>query len=219
MRQALAFQPEEIYLYPLYVRLLTGMDCTDREWDDIRLACYRFGRDLLLSEGYNQVSMRMFQKPNTTDISAPVYCCQADGMLGLGCGARSYTKSLHYSNEYAVGVRGIKEILQAYLNTPTESFDYASYGFELDKEDRQRRYILLSLLSNEGLNFKLYRDIFSTEILTDYPELTELLALNLATKERDIISLTEFGIERSDTIGYWFFSDKVRQLMEEYKLK
>lgn len=219
LQQAIAFQPEEIYLYPLYVRPLTGMDCTNQEWDDIRLACYRQGRDLLLSEGYRQISMRMFQKPGKSDLSAPVYCCQADGMVGLGCGARSYTQQLHYASEYAVGAKGIQSILQAYLDTPTESFDYINYGFTLDTEDRQRRYILIFLLSNEGLSLKQYHHNFATELLIDYPELTELLELKLATKERDTISLTELGIERADTIGYWFFSHKVRQLMTEYKLK
>lgn len=219
LQQALSFQPEEIYLYPLYVRPLTGMDCTDKEWDDIRLACYREGRDLLLAQGYQQISMRMFQKPTSTDISAPIYCCQADGMIGLGCGARSYTQQLHYASEYAVGAKGIQSILQAYLNTPTKSFDLINYGFDLDIEDRQRRYILLSLLSNEGLNLKQYHHTFNTELFSDYPELRELFELNLATNNGDIISLTEFGIERSDTIGYWFFSDKVRRLMDEYEVK
>ena len=219
LQQAIAFQPEEIYLYPLYVRPLTGMDCTNKEWDDIRLNCYRQGRDFLLSQGYQQISMRMFQKPGKSDISAPVYCCQADGMVGLGCGARSYTKQLHYASEYAVGAKGIQSILQAYLDTPTESFDYINYGFTLDTEDRQRRYILISLLSNEGLSFKQYHYNFGTELSIDYPELTELLELKLATKNRDTISLTELGIERSDTIGYWFFSSKVRQLISEYELE
>ncbi|VEP13178.1 Coproporphyrinogen III oxidase [Hyella patelloides LEGE 07179] len=219
LHQALSFQPEEIYLYPLYVRPLTGMDCTNKEWDDIRLACYREGRNLLLAQGYQQISMRMFQKPSTTDISAPIYCCQADGMVGLGCGARSYTKQLHYASEYAVGAKSIESLLQAYLNMPTDSFDYIDYGFTLDTEDRQRRYILISLLSDEGLSFKQYRQNFTTELFTDYPELTELLALKLATKDGDTISLTELGIERSDIIGYCFFSNRVRQLMTEYELK
>ena len=62
IESALRFQPEEIYLYPLYVRPLTGLGCTDKEWDDIRIACYRTGRSLLLSQGYSQISMRMFSR-------------------------------------------------------------------------------------------------------------------------------------------------------------
>ncbi len=218
LRETLAFQPEEIYLYPLYVRPLTGMDCSDREWDDIRLSCYRSARSLLLAEGYQQISMRMFQKPSISDISAPVYCCQADGMVGLGCGARSYTSKLHYASEYAVGAKGIGSILQAYINSPTEAFDYIDYGFNLDLEDRQRRYILISLLSNEGIDLEKYQDRFNAGLFTDYPELKKLLELDLATKTDSTIKLTEFGIERSDTIGYWFFSDTVNRLMDGYEL-
>ncbi|MGL6343115.1 MAG: STM4012 family radical SAM protein, partial [Waterburya sp.] len=106
--------------------------------------------------------------------------------------------------------QGIQSILQAYINTPAESFDYINYGFNLDIKERQRRYILLSLLSNEGLNLKQYRDTFRAELFNDYPELTELRLLDLAIANQNAIELTEFGIERSDTIGFWFFSEKVR---------
>lgn len=36
-------------------------------------------------------------------------------MVGLGCGARSYTRGLHYSLDYAVGPKGIKGIIADYL--------------------------------------------------------------------------------------------------------
>src|SRR3712207_8450012 len=52
----LCFAPEELYLYPLYVRPLTGLDRMGKAWDDHRLACYRAGRARLLAAGYTQVS-------------------------------------------------------------------------------------------------------------------------------------------------------------------
>ncbi|MBE9128466.1 MULTISPECIES: STM4012 family radical SAM protein [unclassified Coleofasciculus] len=219
IRAALRFQPEEIYLYPLYVRPLTGLGKSDREWDDSRIACYREGRSLLLSEGYTQVSMRMFRANHAPEASRPVYCCQADGMVGLGCGARSYTDSLHYSCHYAVSDQEVRHILEAFINTPDEAFDSANYGFQLDAEDRRRRYILLSLLSDEGLNQVNYCDRFGTDAFIDFPELSELIQLNLASLNNHTLVLTQAGIERSDTIGSWLFSDKVRQLMQAYNLK
>jgi oxygen-independent coproporphyrinogen-3 oxidase len=194
------------------------MGRSDKEWDDIRLACYREGRAFLLSEGYTQVSMRMFRAKHSPELSGPIYCCQADGMVGLGCGARSYTNSLHYSTNYAVGAKQIDQILQAYIASPEEAFDYANYGFQLDSEECRRRYVLLSLLSDEGLNCTAYRTHFETDVFADLPELSELLPLGFATLEQDTLHLTDAGIERSDTIGAWLFSDKVRHLMEEYKL-
>src|SRR5207248_2558240 len=63
LEQGLRFAPEEIYLYPLYVRPLTGLDRQGvRAWDELRLECYRAGRDRLVSGGYHQVSMRSFRR-------------------------------------------------------------------------------------------------------------------------------------------------------------
>ena len=225
IRDALRFEPEEIFLYPLYVRPLTGLGTSDKEWDDIRLNCYRQGRDFLLSQGYSQTSMRMFQKistpstPSTPSSPSPIYCCQADGMVGIGCGARSYTDGLHYSNEYAVGGKGIREILQGYIQTPESSFDFVNYGFELDAQEKRRRYILLSLLSHEGLNFSKYQTQFNTKAPDDFPELSELFDLNLATEDKEILQLTQLGVEYSDAVGEWLFSEKVRDLMQRYELK
>lgn len=219
LREALQFQPEELYLYPLYVRPLTGLDKTQREWDDIRLACYREGRSLLLSEGYTQISMRMFRADRASSTNRPVYCCQADGMVGLGCGARSYTDSLHYSTHYAVSNPQIRNILQAFIQSSDRDFTVANYGFPLDAEDRRRRYLLLSLLSEDGLNLNDYRDRFATDPFADFPELRELLTENLAICDRQLLHLTPTGIEVSDAIGMWLFSDRVRHLMQSYDLK
>ncbi|MGH1397154.1 MAG: STM4012 family radical SAM protein [Trichormus sp.] len=219
IQAALQFQPEEIYLYPLYIRPLTGLGCSDKEWDDIRISCYREGRSLLLSQGYTQVSMRMFQRVSSLSPSAPIYCCQSDGMVGIGCGARSYTDTLHYSNEYAVDSKEIRHILQAYIQTPDENFDYTTYGFQLNIEEQRRRYILLSLLSHEGVNLTTYHQIFQSNIYIDFPELTQLINLELATPTQKTLNLTPKGIELSDIIGAWLFSEQVNQLMQNYNLK
>ncbi|NEO29106.1 MAG: hypothetical protein F6K36_01320 [Symploca sp. SIO3C6] len=57
---------------------------------------------------------------------------------------------------------------------------------------------------------------FCTEAFFDFPELSELLELGLAQRDYQILRLTEIGIERSDTIGSWLFSEQVSQLMETY---
>jgi oxygen-independent coproporphyrinogen III oxidase len=219
IRTALQFQPEEIYLYPLYVRPLTGLGMSDRQWDDIRMACYRAGRDLLRSEGYTQVSMRMFRSDRAIDSSSPVYCCQADGMVGLGCGARSYTRSLHYSNDYAVNAKEIRSIIEQYITADDETFDSVNYGFELNREEQQRRFILLSLLSEEGLDCSAYGDRFNSNPLTDFPELQQLIDWKLAHLQTNLLTLTESGVERSDAIGPWLFSENVHQSMQSYQLK
>jgi oxygen-independent coproporphyrinogen-3 oxidase len=216
VRQTLAFAPEEVYLYPLYVRPLTGLGRSAREWDDIRRACYREGRDLLAAEGYRQMSMRMFRARHAPEEDGPVYCCQEDGMVGLGCGARSYTRALHYSSEYAVGARGVREILAAFVARPEEAFAVADYGFRLDSGEQRRRYVLQSLLCQEGLDFTAYTRRFGPDVLEDLPCLAELAPRGLAERVENRLCLTAAGLEFSDALGPWLYSEQVRERMDGY---
>jgi oxygen-independent coproporphyrinogen-3 oxidase len=215
LRAALRFAPEELYLYPLYVRPLTFLGKRARAWDDLRLSLYRAGRDFLLSQGYTQVSMRMFRASHAPQAGGPVYRCQEDGMVGLGCGARSYTGGVHYSSEYAVGAREVRSIIAAYSERTEASFGEVGYGFRLDGEERRRRYLLLSLLA-EGVELAAYRQRFGAELLEDFPELAELQAHGLGRLGDGVLRLTEAGVERSDVIGPWLHSERVRALSQEY---
>lgn len=218
LRAALGHRPEELYLYPLYVRPLTTLGRRERSWDDQRLDLYRQGRDLLLAAGYTQLSMRMFRAPHAQSSEGPVYCCQQDGMVGLGAGARSYTAALHYSSEYAVSAPAVSEILDAWVRRPESSFGVADYGVRLDLGEQRRRFVILSLLS-DGVDLTAYRSRFRSEATLDLPELGDLETLDLARREGERIRLTPFGVERSDAIGPWLQSPKVEQLMASYALR
>jgi oxygen-independent coproporphyrinogen-3 oxidase len=237
LERALAFAPEELYLYPLYVRALTGMARSSRtraalasartDWDHQRLTLYRAGRAVLLEHGYTQVSMRMFRRAAETatgpDTAAmPVYRCQEDGMVGLGAGARSYTDTVHYSTDYAVGAANIKSIIRAYIERDERAYTVADYGFDLDPEDRRRRFAILSLLSDQGLDEARYRARFGSDARHDLPELVELLAAGLAQETHESapgLILTERGLERADAIGPWLCSARVRRLMDAHEAR
>jgi oxygen-independent coproporphyrinogen III oxidase len=219
LTRALTWKAEEIYLYPLYVRPLTGLGRSSKRWDDDRLDLYRAGRDFLLERGYQQVSMRMFRRADAPRTEGPVYCCQQDGMLGLGCGARSYTDGLHYSSAYAVRARGVKEILAAWVERDEAAFSQIDYGIRLDEGERRRRHAILSVLSDEGLSFDGYRARFGADALDDLPQLGELEAAGAARRDGDLLRLTAAGFERSDAIGPWLVSPHVRGLMEDFELR
>lgn len=218
LRQALAFAPDELYLYPLYVRSLTGLSRVRHGWDDIRLNCYRAGRELLLAEGYEQVSMRMFRRPGSSDVE-PVYCCQEDGMVGLGCGARSYTGSLHYALDYAVSPKAVKAILADYLARGDKEFATADLGFALDAGEQRRRYLLQSILNVEGLDTARYTARFGSDPADDFPDLHTFADLGLLEQQGENWRPTAAGLEWSDALGPWFFSEQVRTLMAEYESK
>jgi oxygen-independent coproporphyrinogen-3 oxidase len=163
--------------------------------------------------------MRMFRAHGVADEAGPVYCCQDDGMVGLGCGARSYTRGLHYSREYAVGARGIRAILADYLARPDEALATADYGFRLGPEDERRRYVLQSLLQKTGIDLDAYRSRFGADACADIPELSELEPHGLAQRTPDRLCLTDKGLERSDAIGPWLYSRRVTELMQAYELR
>ncbi len=214
---ALAWQPEEIFLYPLYVRPLTGLGrraVSRDDWDAQRLALYRQGRETLLAAGYVQESMRQFRLPSARD-DGPDYSCQDDGMIGLGCGARSYTRDLHYSFDYAVGVSEVRAVLDDYLSRPEADFAYAEVGFTLDDAEQRRRWLIKSLLRAEGLDPSAYRKRFATDPEADFPQLSTLVENGLA--EPGGLRLTPAGLERSDAIGPWLTSEPVRSAMAGYQ--
>ncbi|KAB8198501.1 coproporphyrinogen III oxidase family protein [Lysobacter maris] len=226
---ALAYRPEELYLYPLYVRPVTGLGrIAGKEGKtgfrlqpeplDERLDLYQAGRDHLLAAGYTQVSMRMFRAPHAVDADGPVYCCQSDGMVGIGCGARSYTTHLHYSSEYGVSRRSVAEILDDYLARDGASFARADYGIALDLDERRRRHVIQSLLIQPGLDREDYRQRFGSDCLDDLPQLRDLLELGLARFDASRLALNDAGMARSDTIGPWLVSDPVATLMRDYRV-
>jgi oxygen-independent coproporphyrinogen-3 oxidase len=215
MDKAISFQPEEIYLYPLYVRELTGLGKTCAPATDLRLDLYRAGRQMLLDAGYEQISLRMFCRSRNDSPRSPAYCCQSDGMVGIGCGSRSYTRQVHYSTEFAVGRIGVRSILTEYLQRPREFFRAASYGYRLDLEDQRRRHVILSLLQAEGVDFADYATRFDGDLYDDLPQLEVLLERGWAAEIDGRLRLTSVGLEQSDAIGPWLYSHRAVKLMEE----
>ncbi|MFD5843160.1 STM4012 family radical SAM protein [Streptomyces chartreusis] len=223
---ALAWQPEELYLYPLYVRPLTGLDRhrtdtqgPDPAWDAQRLSLYRAGRDHLLARGYTQQSMRMFRRTDAPQQGADDYACQSDGMIGLGCGARSYTADVHYSFDYAVGMHEIRGIIDDYV--ATTDFAHAEVGYRMDLHEARRRHLLQSLLQADGLPVDDYRARFGTTPLDDFgPELHRLADRGwLTDADSANLRLTPEGLAHSDAVGPDLFSPAVRAAMAAYERK
>ncbi|MFC6884006.1 STM4012 family radical SAM protein [Actinomadura yumaensis] len=214
---ALKWRPEELYLYPLYVRPLTGLGRRATDWDDHRLELYRLGRDHLLANGYEQVSMRMFRLPgDAADAPGTEYCCQTDGMVGLGCGARSYTSELHYSFDYAVGATPVRAIIDDYVRET--DFSAARVGFSLDDDERRRRHLIQSLLQTTGLDRSAYRARFGTDPADDF-DLAPFAARGWLDETPSLITLSPEGLAHSDAIGPALFSPRVRELMDAYEAR
>jgi oxygen-independent coproporphyrinogen III oxidase len=225
---ALAWQPEELYLYPLYVRPLTGLGrhheraADEADWDEQRLRLYRHGRDHLLARGYEQVSMRMFRRVGAPAAGGEDYACQSDGMVGLGCGARSYTSSLHYSFDYAVDMHRIRAIIDDYTARSTDDFRRADHGWEMTGEETRRRHLLQSLLQAEGMPVADYRNRFGSVPGDDFAaELDRFCERGWLDDSAgpELLRLSPEGLAHSDALGPELFSAAVRERMTAYEPK
>ncbi|MEE6269410.1 MULTISPECIES: STM4012 family radical SAM protein [Streptomyces] len=224
---ALSWEPEEIYLYPLYVRPLTGLmarhDKSGELWDEQRLRLYRYGRDHLLAAGYRQTSMRVFSRIGTAavdgadDSNINEYNQQA-GMVGLGVGARSFTTDLHYTTDYAVAVPEVRRIIDDYIATPTEQFHRAQWSFRMDDDERRRMFVLGMLLESDGLRVERYRAQFGTVPQDDFgPQLALLAERGWLDDDGGVLRLTPEGTAWADAIGPLFFSARVNEAMASYR--
>ncbi len=217
LRIALDFAPQELFLYPLYVRPLTGLGKLEQNWD-ARLELYRVARDFLLESGYAQHSMRVFRRADAPSRDVGIaFDAQKDGLIGLGVGARSYTNHLHYSSEYAVGQVRVKEIIADYATRTETDFSFATHGFYLDQLEQRRRFILQDIFNVAGFSRIAYQQRFDSDAVADFPLLAGLLELGLVAISRDTIFLTELGLERSDAIGHLFYSAHVQELARDFE--
>lgn len=217
LERALAYQPEEIFLYPLYTREHTILKPGEsrRDGTDLRMDCYLAARDRLVAKGYVQSSMRRFAKaPVHAGKTVLPYGCQEEGLVGLGCGARSYTRQVHFATRYAVSRVASERIIREYISAG--SYETANYGMVLDSREEKRRYILKAVLHQEGLALPDYRERFGSPAMEDNPELQVLLKAEWAILSDGILRLTEEGLAHSDAIGDGLISPQVRERMEGF---
>ncbi|CAM2069637.1 STM4012 family radical SAM protein [Sulfidibacter corallicola] len=218
LEAALAFAPEELYLYPLYVRPRTGIAGRhELIVSDHAFGLYRLAVQFLAEAGYRRASMRLFRRHDQDHAPGPIYCCQEDGMVGLGPGARSYTRTLHYCTEYAVTRPGVKAILSDYLRREAADFARVDYGFKLSREERLRRYVIKSVGHAGGLDLGACRAWSDMEAMAALPLLGEATALGLLERVGDRLVPTSSGFDHGDVLAPALYSEAVRQLMEAYE--
>ena len=214
---------EEVCLHPLYncnPQSLSEQNQppqlpSQSDWDEQRLDAYRAARDYLTASGYEQISFRKFLRTDSKSESS-LETCPSDGTIGLGCGARSYTRGLHYSFGLSGRVDStvVSETVNDYVNKSAEDFRVVQFGHQLNLEDQKRRFIISGLLQAEGVDTLAYEARFGSYAMKDLPQLLELVLNGYMHWDDSRLQLTPAGLELSDAIGPWLYSAKVNSLME-----
>lgn len=207
LNTALTYRPNELFIYPLYVR--PGTRINVRSTDDIGYAIYKSARELLVGQGFVQTSMRRFVRRETTETE---FSCGDEVMLSCGAGGRSYLGNLHYATPYAVRQQAIADEIDHYIRTT--DFMTAANGFLLSTEEMQIRFIIKNLMYHRGVDLAEYEKRFGEK--PDRNLFREFTDRGWIEETGRIVRLTEEGMAYSDYIGQAFISPVMRKLMSEY---
>jgi oxygen-independent coproporphyrinogen-3 oxidase len=173
----------------------------------------------LTTAGFRQLTMRQFRRDRVGGGAGDdlEYRCQRDGMVGLGAGARSYTRALHYSTPWKMVARNIRGVVEAYGAAMQAGDTSVSYGFALDDDERQRRFVIQSLLY-DGLDLADFAAAFAADALERFrPQWDALEGEGCVTAGAVAVRLTARGVRHADVVGQMFFSERVRRLMDTYE--
>jgi oxygen-independent coproporphyrinogen-3 oxidase len=215
-----------LFLYPLYIRPLTGLgqrlglpDASASPGFHTMGTMYDHAVERLTTAGFRQLTMRQFRRdPETHPVSDDLeYRCQRDGMVGLGAGARSYTRCLHYSTPWRMVARNIRSVVEDYGTRMRVGDTSVSHGFVLDEDEQQRRWVIQSLLF-EGLDRGAFRAVHGIDPYACFqPQWQALQEERCVEVDEKRIRLTARGMRHADVVGQLFFSERVRHLIDTYE--
>ena len=214
----IAFAPDELFVYPLYVKQGTTLYQEGIKPAQQTLELYQTARQFLKEHGYDAQSMRRFVKRKEgTEERKKESLCGFGNTLSIGCGGRSYLGNLHFCTPYAVKRSHCLAQLEKYMNT----IDYRTitYGYCLSKEEQKRRYVIKHLLFGIGISRSDYRNHFKAEVEQEFPLLQQFVAAGYVVLSPEYITLTEDGLAYSDYLGPQFVSDEVALKMQEWRDK
>lgn len=215
LKQALEYEPEELFVYPLYVKPETALYRQGVKRSELTPFMYECVRDFLKEEGYQQHSMRRFVKTGDRGgNNLPESLCGFGNTISVGCGGRSYIGKLHFCTPYAVKQERCLSIIKNYLER--EDYLQITHGYILSLEEQKRRYVIKHILFGRGINRQDYRRHFGGEVQTDFPLLQEWEQAGSITIGEKFISLTEKGFALSDYLGPQLISPEVRKKSEEF---
>lgn len=207
LNSALSYHPNEMFIYPLYVRQGTGIHSKLSE--DACLEIYNVARQVLLEAGFMQTSMRRFVRRDTVEQE---FSCGDEVMLSCGSGGRSYLGDLHVATPYAVRQTAIRQEIDRYI--ATTDFTVANNGVVLSADEQRRRFLIKNLMYYRGVDIAEYEQRFGRSFPSD--ELQEFFQRQWIEEQAGYVRLTPSGMACSDYIGQCFTSPSVRELMDGY---
>ncbi len=236
LRTAFSYAPDEIFLYPLYIKHGVWLEREGRKElldSDHAYALYQCGSEYLRENGYAQISMRRFVRKSLGSLSRenessgkelpgnmlPEFNeCGLKSALSLGCGGRSYLGRLHTCTPYRTTRSAALEEIGRYQRT--EDFSFVTNGILLSDDEMKRRYVIKHLLILPGISKQAYRKAFQADLLEDFPIIKDWMGQGWLEEHGSgqvYIGLTVEGLGLSDYIGPQLISEEIRKKMLEWE--
>lgn len=214
LKQAIQYEPDELFVYPLYVKEGTQLYKEGIKRGENTADLYQSAATYLKENGYLQQSMRRFVRNKKSRLE-PKNLCGFGNTLSIGCGGRSYLGNLHFCTPYAVGQEQCSEGLRAYMEQ--EDFLTVTHGYILSEDEQKRRYAVKHLLFGKGIDRADYKAHFGEEVQKDFPMIDVWCQEGYAIVNDMYVTFTERGIALSDYLGAQFISAEVAEKMEVWK--
>lgn len=216
IRKALTLKPETVQLYALGVMPQTALGRRKppklMPGEQI-YQCYELGRELFLGAGYNQDSHDRYTVHDSSGFLQGDDNIRGASLIGLGAGARSYSKDLHFRNTYA-SLNGRKALLE-YMQNVSAGRHSVESGIKLNTDEQSRQYAIGHI---QALDNDVFLNRFGVNVEDKFPELyQDMLELELVRREGSVWRLTQKGLLFRDLLGRQMFSPKARALEEAYR--
>ena len=217
VKQALEYEPEELFVYPLYVKPGTALYKQGAKTAKDAYAQYHRIREFLQEAGYHPYSMRRFVKQKKRSEQLPESFCGFGNTISLGCGARSYLGNLHFCTKFTVGQENCLAVLEEYMET--KDYLKIAHGYILSPDEQKRRYVIKHILFGKGICQKDYQQHFGSLVQKDFPFIRQWEREGYLTLGKEYITLTQEGFALSDYLGPQFISPQVKKKSEEFYRK
>lgn len=206
--KAIQYQPDEIFVYPLYAQSNTRIGHKYKVDETHQATLYSGLSAYLEANGYHALSMRRFAKTLPSNSSS----CGFENTISLGCGGRSYIGDYHFCEPYMAEPKACINSLKQYLDK-TDFLTDISY-YKLDNDELKRRYVIKNLLNYQGIDLLDYNLRFQDNILDVFPQLLDFKEKNWINITNERITLTTEGMIWSDFMGPSFISKDVHMQMK-----
>ncbi|WP_331508952.1 STM4012 family radical SAM protein [Lachnoclostridium edouardi] len=212
--EALYWRPEEIFLYPLYIKEGTYLAGQKVKHPENTMELYKRGRAYLREKGYVPCSMRRFVRGDYMKEEI-LSSCGFGNTLSLGCGGRSYLGNLHFCTPYGVSARGCRNILEKFIKE--QDYGAITNGIFLSPQEEKRRFVIKNLLFFRGICLEEYYGLYKKTPEEDFEILNSWVKAGYVKRSGGYLGLTEEGFCLSDYLGPMLQSEDVTAKMAAWK--